>query len=102
LTGQLLHKKGTRIMTGAFVGFTGITEPNNELDSQQEIDSLFRCGLLALSFASVFIILGFAASGCDNRRNSEVVIVAQSKCSRLYTCWQGDVGQVDNLTQLDS
>ena len=27
---KAMHKKGTRIMTGAFVGFAGVTEPNYE------------------------------------------------------------------------
>ena len=70
LTGQLLYEKGTRIMAGAFVGFAGVTEPNDELDRQQRIDSLFRCGLLALSFGIVSIIFSFTTSRCDNRRNS--------------------------------
>ena len=86
LTCQLLYEKGTRIMAGAFVGFAGVTESNNELDRQQRIDSLFRCGLLALSFAvaRVVVILSFTAPGGNNRGNGEIVIVAQCQCGRLY------------------
>ena len=86
LTRQLLYEKGTRIMAGAFVGFAGITEPNDELDCQQGIDSLFRCGLLALSFGivSVILILSFTTSRGNNRSNGKIVIVAQCQCGRLY------------------
>ena len=102
LSGQLLYEKGTRVVTGAFVGFAGVTESNNELDRQQRIDSLFRCGLLALSFSvvSVILILSFTTSRGNNRSDGKIVIIAQCQCGRFYARRQCDVGQVYNLTQL--
>ena len=46
--GNLLNKKSTRVVAGAFVGLAWIAEPDDELDSQHSVISLFGFGLLAL------------------------------------------------------